>query len=168
MTKKLQLLYKSGVISSCILFLVAAYAGDLVAQHQVSGTVTDAQTGDPLPGVSIVVQGTSSGVATNPDGEYTLNLAEDGILVFSYIGYERQEIAVEGRSQIDVEMQTMAIMGSDIVVVGYGTQRREDLTSSVSTVRSDEFVQGSARSAAELIQGVTPGLIVTTSSGNPR
>src|SRR5690625_5656377 len=65
-------------------------------------------------------------------------------------------------------MQTMAIMGSDIVVVGYGTQRREDLTSSVSTVRADEFIQGSARSAAELIQGVTPGLIVTTSSGNPR
>src|SRR5690625_7018022 len=90
--------------------------------------------------LSIVVQGTSQGVATDPDGGYTLNVAEDAILVFSYIGYERQEIAVEGRSQIDVAMQTMAIMGSDIVVVGYGTQRREDLTSSVSTVRADEFI----------------------------
>src|SRR5690625_6363596 len=60
------------------------------------------------------------------------------------------------------------MMGSDIVVVGYGTQRREDLTSAVSTVRADEFIQGSARSAAELMQGVPPGLSVTTSSGNPR
>lgn len=168
MIKKLQILYKSGIICSGLLFLIAGFAGDLFAQHQVSGTVTDAQTGEPLPGVSIVVQGTNQGVASNPDGEYTLDISENAILVFSYIGYQRQEIAVQGRSQIDVEMQTMAIMGSDIVVVGYGTQRREDLTSSVSTVRAEDFIQGSARSAAELIQGVTPGLIVTTSSGNPR
>src|SRR5690625_6908557 len=136
------MLYKSGMIFSGIFFLLATVSGDLFAQQQVTRTVSDGQSGEPLPGVSIVVQGTSQGVATDPDCGYTLNVAEDAILVFSYIGYERQEIAVEGRSQIDVAMQTMAIMGSDIVVVGYGTQRREDLTSSVYTVGADEFIKG--------------------------
>src|SRR5690625_7885084 len=92
--------------------------------------------------LSIVVQGTSQGVATDPDGGYTLNVAEDAILVFSYIGYERREMAVEGRSQIAVAMETMAIRGSELVGVGKGTQRREVRSSSVSTGRADELRQG--------------------------
>src|SRR5690625_4098762 len=119
MLKKIQMLYKSGMIFSGIFFLLATVSGDLFAQHQVSGTVSDAQSGEPLPGVSIVVQGTSQGVATDPDGGYTLNVAEDAILVFSYIGYDRQEMAGAGRSEINVTMETMDTMGCDIVVVRY-------------------------------------------------
>src|SRR5690625_5471672 len=100
MLKKIQMLYKSGMIFSGIFFLLATVSGDLFAQHQVSGTVSDAQSGEPLPGVSIVVQGTSQGVATDPDGGYTLNVAEDAILVFSYIGYARQQRSIERTSQL--------------------------------------------------------------------
>ncbi|MEX2344881.1 MAG: TonB-dependent receptor [Balneolaceae bacterium] len=153
----------------CFVPLLLGLSTELFAQHQVSGTVTDQNTGEALPGVSILIQGTDRGMATGMDGTYSLDVeSDDATLVFSYIGYETQEIAVNGRSEIDVEMVTTAIMGRDIVVVGYGTQRREDLTSSVSSVSAEDFIQGSARSAAEMIQGKTAGLIVTTSSGNPR
>src|SRR5690625_1618649 len=118
MLKKIQMLYKSGMIFSGIFFLLATVSGDLFAQHQVSGTVSDAQSGEHLPGGSIVVQGTSQGVATYPDGGYTLNMAEYAILVFSYIGYERQKIPLYGSSIIVVSMQTMVIIGSDTLVVG--------------------------------------------------
>jgi TonB-linked SusC/RagA family outer membrane protein len=153
----------------CVLPLLLGLSGSAFAQHQISGTVTDSDNGEALPGVSILVQGTETGAASGLDGTYTLNAPSGNVtLVFSYIGYEQQEIAVNGRNEIDVEMQSAAIMGQDVVVVGYGTQRKEDLTSSISSVSSDDFIQGSARSAAEMIQGKTAGLIVTTSSGDPR
>lgn len=153
----------------CILTLMAGLHANLLAQHMVSGTVVDEATGEPLPGVSILIQGTDQGTATDLDGRYTLEVpSEDAVLIFTFIGYERQEIPIQGRSEIDVQMVSQAVLGDEVVVVGYGTQRREDLTSSVSTVSTDEFVQASARSAAEMIQGQTAGLIVTTSSGDPR
>ena len=149
--------------------LLLGLSTSVLAQHQVTGTVTDAETGEALPGVSVLVQGTDSGAATGLDGSFTLTAPSgDATLVITYIGYERQEVPIDGRSEINVEMVSAAILGQDVVVVGYGTQRVEDLTSSISSVSSDEFVQGSSRSAAELIQGQTAGLIVTTSSGNPR
>lgn len=152
-----------------LLPLLFGTAGSLMAQHQVSGTVVDGATGEPLPGVSILIQGTDQGIASGLDGSYSLDVpSTDATLIFTYIGYERQEVPVEGRSEIDVEMVSMAILGDELVVVGYGTQRREDLTSSVSTVSPEQFQQASARSAAEMIQGQTAGLIVTTSSGDPR
>lgn len=153
----------------CLIPVFLGLTCNLIAQHQVTGIVTDAETGDPLPGVSILIQGTDRGAATNLEGSFSLNTpSEDATLIFSYIGYETQEIAIEGRSEINLEMVSTAILGRDVVVVGYGTQRREDLTSSISSISSDEFIQGSARSAAEMIQGKTAGLIITTSDGNPR
>jgi len=149
--------------------LLLGMSNSVLAQHQVSGTVTDAETGEALPGVSVLVQGTDTGDATGLDGSFNVNAPSgDATLVFTYIGYERQEVQIDGRSEINVELVSAAILGQDVVVIGYGTQRTEDLTSSISRVTSDEFVQGSSRSAAELIQGQTAGLIVTTSSGNPR
>lgn len=167
MNSKLRLLKLLKIL--CVLPLLVGLTGSVFAQHQITGTVTDAESGEALPGVSILIQGTDTGVASGLDGSYELNAPSgDVTLVFSYIGYADQEIAVNGRNTIDVEMQSSAIMGQDVVVVGYGTQRREDLTSSISSVSSDDFIQGSARSAAEMIQGKTAGLIVTTSSGDPR
>lgn len=149
--------------------LLLGASSSLLAQHQVSGTVTDSDTGEALPGVSVLVQGTDSGVATSLNGSYSVSAPSgNATLVFSYIGYERQEVQINGRNEIDVEMVSAAVVGQDVVVIGYGTQRTEDLTSSISSISSEDFVQGSSRSAAELIQGQTAGLIVTTSSGNPR
>lgn len=153
----------------CFLPLLMVLNANLFAQHEVSGTVTDESTGESLPGVSIQVEGTDRGIATGLDGSYRLDVqSEEATLIFSFVGYERQQISVDGRTEINVQMITSAIMGRDVVVVGYGTQRREDLTSSVSSVSAEDFIQGSARSAAEMIQGKTAGLIVNTSSGDPR
>jgi len=167
MNSKLQIV--SFLKTLLIVPLLLGTFSSLYAQHQVSGTVTDAETGEALPGVSILVQGTESGTATGLDGTFNLNAPSgDATLIFTFIGYERQEIEIDGRSEVNVEMESAAVLGQDIVVVGYGTQRTEDLTSSISSISSEDFVQGSSRSAAELIQGQTAGLIVTTSSGNPR
>jgi TonB-linked SusC/RagA family outer membrane protein len=167
MNSKIRLLKLVKIL--CVLPLLAGLSGNVFAQHQVSGTVTDAESGEALPGVSILIQGTDTGVASGLDGTYELQAPSGDVsLVFSYIGYETQEVPVNGRTQINVQMQSSAIMGDDVVVVGYGTQRKEDLTSSISSVSTEDFIQGSARSAAEMIQGKTAGLIVTTSSGDPR
>lgn len=152
----------------CILPLLIGLHTNLLAQHEVSGTVVDESTGEPLPGVSILIQGTDQGVATNVDGDYTLDApAGEAILVFSYVGYESQEIAVAGRSEINVEMISAAILGEELVVVGYGTQRREDITSSVVSVRAEDFQVAAPRDAAELIKGKVSGLILSTTDGNP-
>lgn len=167
MIKKIQFVTVKKVL--CVLMLLIGLHTNLLAQQMVTGTVLDESNMEPLPGVSILIQGTNQGTATDLDGRYSLEVpSEDAVLIFTFIGYERQEIAIQGRSEIDVHMVSQAVVGDEVVVVGYGTQRREDLTSSVSTVSTDEFVQASARSAAEMIQGQTAGLIVTTSSGNPR
>lgn len=169
MIKKLQYVINIKAICLCIIPLFTVFSGGLMAQHQVSGTVTDFDSGEALPGVSILVLGTDTGTATDIDGNFELETpSENSTLIFSYVGYSTQEVALEGRSELNIQLEMTSIMGRDIVVVGYGTQRREDLTSSVTSVSAEDFVEGSARSAAELIQGVTAGLIVTTSSGNPR
>lgn len=166
MNSKLRLLKLVKIL--CVLPLLVGLSGSAFAQHQITGTVTDAESGEALPGVSIIIQGTDSGVASGIDGAYELNAPSgDVTLVFTYIGYERQEIPVNGRNQIDVEMQSSAIMGDDVVVVGYGTQRKEDITSAVSRVTSEDFIQSSARDAGSLIQAKIPGLAVTTPSGDP-
>lgn len=152
----------------CVLPVLIGISGTLMAQHQITGTVTDADNGEALPGVSVLVQGTETGAATGLDGSYNLSAPSgDATLVFSYIGYQTLEIEIDGRSEIDVEMQSSAIMGEDVVVVGYGTQREEDITSAVSRVTADDFIQSSPRDAGSLIQAKIPGLAVTTPSGDP-
>src|SRR5699024_8242172 len=105
------------------------------ARETISGTVTDASTGEILPGVNILVKGTSTGASTDAEGQYELTVESlQDTLVVSYIGYQTQEVPIDGRTTIDVALQSQAISGEEMVVVGYGTQRRENLTGSVSTV----------------------------------
>lgn len=134
----------------------------------VSGKVTDARDGSPLPGVSIAVAGAGRGSLTDANGLYKITLAPgDKILVFRFTGMKAQEVSVNGRTTIAVKMEATETGLDEVVVVGYGTQRKGDVTSAISSVKSEQFVKGAVRDAAQLIQGKVAGLTVSTPSGNP-
>ncbi len=134
--------------------------------QEVSGTVSDA-TG-PLPGASVVVKGTTTGAQTDFDGNYTLSeVPDDGTLVFSYIGYANQEIAVNGQTTIDVTLEEDAQALDEVVIIGYGTTTVKDATGAVSAVQSEDFNKGIISSPEQLIQGKTPGVQISQSSGEP-
>src|SRR5690606_32040049 len=133
----------------------------------VSGVVTD-QAGDPLIGVNVLVQGTNEGTATDINGRFSLrDVNQNATLVFSYIGYQKQEVALNGRTQITVTMIEDSQTLDEVVVVGYGTQNREDMTGSVSTVAAERLENRPVTNAATALQGVSPGLVVTRQSGQP-
>ncbi|NND62555.1 MAG: SusC/RagA family TonB-linked outer membrane protein [Flavobacteriaceae bacterium] len=136
------------------------------AQLTVSGTVSDAN--GPVPGVNIIVKGTSNGAQSDFDGNYTLNdVAADGTLVFSYIGYTTAEVAVNGQSTVNVTLQEDVESLSEVVVIGYGTTTVKDATGAVASVSSEEFNQGVIVSPEQLIQGKTAGVQISQSSGEP-
>lgn len=142
--------------------LLLLFSGSALAQT-VSGVVVDEETGETLPGVNIVVQGTVIGVATNIDGEFSLNVPSlDATLVFSFIGYTNTEVPLQGRSEIVVQMAPRIYSGDDIVVVGFGAQRRANLTGSVSTVSARQVEGRALANTDQLLQGVIPGLNIQT------
>ncbi|HLR90037.1 MAG TPA: TonB-dependent receptor [Balneolaceae bacterium] len=136
-------------------------------QEIVSGRVTDSQSGEVLPGVNIVVKGTSAGTATDSDGLFELTVPSlNETLVFSYIGYQSLEYSLEGTSRLEIEMNPEALFGEELVVIGYGTQTRADLTGSVSTVNVERTL--ATRPITDLgrgLQGAVPGLTITTPTG---
>ena len=137
----------------------------LAQKITVSGTVIDPE-GEPLIGASVLVKGETLGTATNIDGEYTISVPSDGTLVFSYVGYDTQEIAVNGQTTINVNMKENSLMLDEVVAIGYGTVKKSDATGSVATVKPSEIEAGLATSAQDLLVGASPGVVVTT-SGNP-
>ncbi|WP_069131291.1 SusC/RagA family TonB-linked outer membrane protein [Rhodohalobacter halophilus] len=158
------------LLSLLLILFFCSYALPAHAQSEltVSGTVTELETGEPLPGVNITVKGSPDrGTTTNLDGEYSLRVGADEVLVFSYIGFVTREIPVDGREQIDVQMSTDVQALSELVVIGYGVQERGDNTGSVRVVSSRDFNQGAITSPEELFQGRAAGVQVTTNSGAP-
>ncbi len=137
----------------------------LAQKITVSGTVIDPE-GEPLIGASVLVKGETLGTATNIDGEYTISVPSDGILVFSYVGYDTQEISVNGQTTLNVSMKENSLMLDEVVAIGYGTVKKSDATGSVATVKPSEIEAGLATSAQDLLVGASPGVVVTT-SGNP-
>ena len=136
------------------------------AQMTVSGTVSDAN--GPVPGVNVVVQGTANGAQTDFDGNYSISdVSSDATLVFSYIGYATQEVAVNGQSTVDVTLSEDAEALAEVVVIGYGTTTVKDATGSVTAVTSEDFNQGVINSPEQLIQGKTAGVQISQSTGEP-
>lgn len=131
----------------------------------VKGTVIDKE-GEPLIGASVVVRGQTLGTATDIDGNYTISAPSDGYLIFSYVGYDTQEVAVNGRTTIDITMKENSVMLDEVVAIGYGTVKKSDATGSVATIKPSEIEAGLATSAQDLLVGASPGVVVTT-SGNP-
>ena len=138
----------------------------LVKAQDVSGTVSDA-TG-PLPGASVVVQGTTNGTQTDFDGNYTIsNVGSNAVLVVSYIGFKTQQVAVNGRSTINIVLEEDAQALDEVVIIGYGTTTVKDATGSVTAVSADDFNGGVISSPEQLIQGKTAGVNISQSSGEP-
>lgn len=136
-------------------------------ERSVSGTVVD-ENGDPLPGVAVLVKGTTKGGTTNFDGEYKINLAEgEDILVVSYIGYQPQEIVVGSQSKIDIQLEVDSEQLDEVVVIGYGSVKKEDATGAIETVNANDFNQGAITSPQDLLNGKVAGVNITTSGGAP-
>ncbi|MFQ6615344.1 MAG: SusC/RagA family TonB-linked outer membrane protein [Fidelibacterota bacterium] len=133
---------------------------------RVSGRVISSEDRDPLIGVNIVVAGTDMGTTTDSDGRYLLDgVSPDATLVFSYIGYQTEEISVAGRQEIDVVMTPQALPGEELVVIGYGTQQRRDITSSITSLKEGSFTQGATTDIQSLLQARVPGVVVTSNNG---
>ena len=152
------------------LFSVLFLAVGLSAAAQnitVKGTVTDAQTGDPVPGAAVVVSGTATGVVTDFDGTYSITVASDGVLIFSSIGYETMQVPVQGKKTLNVELSQSAEFIDETIVVAYGTAKKSSYSGSATMVRSEELAQTPVASVEQALQGKVAGLQVTTASGQP-
>ena len=133
----------------------------------VSGTITEVGTDMPIPGANILEKGTTNGVMTDFDGNYTIEIPSNATLVVSYIGFATQEIAVSGRSNINIALELETATLDEVVVVGYGTQKKVNLTGAVSSVDGDDLIRRPVTNSASMLQGQVPGLRVVQNSGEP-
>ncbi len=149
-------------------FLGILFSGAMSAQEiKVSGKVTDAADGSSLLGVTIQEKGTSNGTITDGNGKFTLTVASNATLVFSYVGYTPQEVPVDGRSSITLSMSISNKALSEVVVIGYGTVKKTDATGSIVAVSSKDFNKGAITSAQDLLVGKSPGVVITNAGGAP-
>lgn len=133
----------------------------------VSGTVKDAK-GNTLPGVNVLVKGTSTGTATDTDGHYQITVKSlSDTLIFSYIGYKTKTVPINGRTQINVKLNSQVISGEDIVVVGYGTQKQEDVTASIASADMDQVSSMPVSNPVNALQGQVAGVDIQRSGGQP-
>ena len=123
--------------------------------------------GEPVIGATVLVKGVSTGTATDMDGNFSLNVASKAVLVVSSIGYETQEVPVNGRQFINVVLKSDVVALKDVVVVGYGVQKKVNLTGAVSSVSTDELEGKPISNVLEAMQGTTPGLVIQQGSSTP-
>lgn len=164
----LRTIAKAGLSMYLVLFLCSSVnAQDIQTVHEVSGTVTDANDGETLLGVNIMVVGTTTGTTTDMEGNYSLSVpSPDAQLRFSYIGYQPVVVDVDGRNTINVEMEISAILGEDLIVTGYSAQRRIDLTGSISVADVPQMQKIAESSVNQQLQGQVSGVTVSQ-SGQP-
>lgn len=151
------------------IMLMVMMAGPMQGWGQsspVTGTVTVAN-GETLPGVNVVLKGSTTGTITDAEGRYSLSVPTDGTLVFSFIGYQMQEIDIAGRTTVDVVMEEDITTLEQVVVVGYGTQEKKDITGAVAVIDEEAFESRPNSQFGNLIQGKTAGVQVITPSGKP-
>jgi len=151
-----------------LVFFLGISVASAFAQVKITGTVTDASNQSTIPGVSIVVKGTTTGTMTDIDGKYTLDVDGKAILVFSFIGFTSQEIPVQGKTIIDVSLSPEAQLLDQLIVTGYSVQKKVDVTGAISVVEMKKIASQSLSSGnvMQALQGNVPGLYVTK-SGNP-
>ncbi|SDS21512.1 SusC/RagA family TonB-linked outer membrane protein [Christiangramia echinicola] len=150
------------------LFLLFMLPMSFFAQNTVSGTVTESATGLPVPGVNVIVQGTTNGTISNFDGEYSIDNVSDGdILSFSFLGFATQEITYSGQSTLDIQLEEDSAALDEVVVIGYGSVSKKDATGAVDQVSTEDFNQGPVQTAGQLITGKVAGVSVTSGGGAP-
>lgn len=147
----------------CLLLLsLCGYAQTLT----VKGIVTSASDKEPMIGATVQIKGTGNGTITGLDGDYMLtNVSSDAVLVFSTIGYDTQEIPVNGKEVINVVLKESSELLEEVVVIGYGTVKKSDLTSSISTVKGKEITQTVTGNAMDALQGKVNGVQVSSGGG---
>ena len=156
------------IFSLGLFFLNCFFCSGLAAQIQVRGSVVDAATGQALIGATVVEKGSSNGTVTDLDGSFELEVqSAEATLSISYIGYEPVVLALEGRTEVAVAMQQESTLLQQVVVVGYGTQKKSDLTGAVGTVKSEELVRIPTANIEQALQGKIAGVYVAPSSGEP-
>ncbi len=160
-----RLLTASMMLLLALTVSVSAFAQDKV----ISGKVTDSKDGSPVVGASVVAKGSNSGGSvTGADGSFKISVAANTTtLVVSYVGYGTQEISIAGKTSVDVSLSSSGSNLNEVVVVGYGTARRKDLTGSVASVKAKDFNQGIVTAPDQLIQGKVAGVQVINNSGAP-
>ena len=154
-----------GKIAMTVLFTVV-FLGVQAQERQVTGKVKDG-TGTGMPGVTVAVKGTQRGTSTDVDGNYKVAVPTNATLVFSYVGYSNQEIAVGTRSVVDVTLLEDNKVLNEVVVVGYGTVKKKDATGAVNAIGAKDFQKGIVVSPEQLMQGRVAGVQITQSSGEP-
>lgn len=148
-----------------LLMLIASSAWS--QSRTVTGKVTSADDGTGIPGVNVVEKGTNNGTVTDVDGNYEINVSEGATLVFSFVGYAGQEVAVGTQNTIDANLMADVTSLDEVVVVGYGTQEKKELTSAVTSVKEADFNRGTVNSPIQLLQGKVAGLNITRPGGDP-
>ncbi|RXG11995.1 TonB-linked SusC/RagA family outer membrane protein [Leeuwenhoekiella aestuarii] len=149
-----------------LFFLSVFFCSGIYAQSTITGTVSDGN--GPIPGVNVIVKGTSNGAVTDFDGNYSLNnVPGDGILVFSFVGYEAKEVPVNNRTQVNTVLENDLQSLSEVVVIGYGTQNKESVTGSVVSLDGDELEEVQVANFQQALQGRAPGVQITTTSTRP-
>lgn len=146
----------------CLLITSQAFS-----QGTVSGRVTASDDGSGLPGVNVLEKGTQNGAVTNADGSYSITVGGNATLVFSFVGYLTSEVAVGTQSTIDVVLQSDVTSLTEVVVVGYGTQEKKEITSAVTSVKETDFNRGTVNDPVQLLQGKVAGLNITRPGGDP-
>lgn len=149
----------------CLVGLTFSQA--LAQDRQVSGKVTDSETGEGLPGVNVLEAGTSNGTVTDLNGNYSISVGSNASLSFSFVGYAVQTVQVGSRAVIDVGLELDVQSLSEVVVVGYGTQEKKEITSAVTSVKAEDFNRGTVNDPAQLLQGKVAGLTITRPGGDP-
>jgi TonB-linked SusC/RagA family outer membrane protein len=170
--RSLKLFTAALLICSCLFSPEMTFAkigsAHAVKRKVITGTVLDAADGKPLPGAGVSVKGGPESTVTDGNGSFRISVPDDNsVLVFKYIGYVSQEIVVGSRDRIQVSLQSSASDLSQVVVVGYGTQNKKDVTGSVKSIKSEDFNKGIINSPQQLLQGKVSGVNVTSASGEP-
>ena len=160
-------------ITAVLLCLLCLTAVSLNAQdgktRVISGTVTEAETSEPLPGASILIKGTRTGTYTDIDGKFSIEIpSDDATLEISYIGFQQQSIRIDGKTdKYDVELLPDANMLEEMVVIGYSSKKKENLLGAVSTATVDDVNMRALSSADLLLQGKMAGVMMTQTSAQP-
>lgn len=150
---------------TALLILVTTLAWS--QSRTVTGAVTSADDGSPLPGVNVVEKGTNNGTVTDANGNFSVNVGDNATLVFSFVGFTSQEVAVGTQSTININLVSDVTSLDEVVVVGYGTQEKKEITSAVASVKSEDFNRGTVNDPVQLLQGKVAGLNITRPGGDP-
>ncbi len=147
----------------CTVFTLGVFAQTIT----VTGVVTGSDDGEPLPGVTVSVKGTTNGTITNFDGKYELKVPEDAVLLYSFVGMQTQEISVAGQAEINVTLESAYFDVDEVVVVGYGVQKKSLVTGAIAKVGGDELKKASDMRVTQALQGKTAGVVISGNSGQP-